>query len=169
MLQFASHLKFRTCEIAIITKNYLAGHIKAQKITFLRPCRYVINTQQITWSVLRKKNKNIFLHKFPRVFVRFFIETNNIINYFLKKILINNIQFSLLKGSTCSCTSSLNFVIAVLVFRIAREILIAEHVGPLNNYGALSPHKSYPLYLIEPPFPARFRYLNLYKNNINIL
>ena len=91
------------------------------------------------------------------------------INYFLKKILINNIQFSLLKGSTCSCTSSLNFVIAVLVFRIAREILIAEHVGPLNNYGALSPHKSYPLYLIEPPFPARFRYLNLYKNNINIL
>ena len=53
-----------------------------------------------------------------------FIETNNIVNYLLKKerkVLINNIQAFSLKGSTCSCISPHKFITTVIGYRIVRE------------------------------------------------
>ena len=53
-----------------------------------------------------------------------FIETNNIVNYLLKKerkVLINNIQAFSLKGSTCSCISPHKFITTGIGYRIVRE------------------------------------------------
>ena len=78
--------------------------------------------------------------KFPG-FNSIFIETNNIVNYLLKKerkVLINKIQAFSLKGSTCSCISPHKFITKVILrLQNCAGELFAEHMEPLNNYGAI--------------------------------